>query len=661
MAVLVGSPVHRRTLVDNADLKLGGIYRMETVTVAGRTFVYAGGFDGGISSFALGSNGSVTSVENISDTPTLELSNIGGFASATVSGVTYLYVSGQTDNGISGFRVEADGKLTNVINIDDASIAGYELAGALTLNVAKVGSTSFLIVPGATDNGFSVFQVSAGGTLTNTANVDDAADSRYELAGAFEATSAVVGGRTFVFVAGSTDNGISVFELFSNGTVAFRSSVDDTSHPDLNLQYVTHLTTALVGGSTYLIAAGFGDAGLSVFRVEANGALSNVSNIEDTAALGLSGSDTVTTFVLDGETFISVSGAYESALSVFHLGVGGVLTNVSTLLDTAAFALLSGYSNAFAVVNGVPLLLGSGFADNGFSVFEIGGGNDSLVGGADADVLMGFGGHDRLQGGGAVDRLFGGSGNDTLDGGVAGDSMAGGANDDLYLVDDANDLVREAAGGGTDRAQATVSHTLAAQVENLVLAGGDAINGSGNVAANQITGNISNNILVGAGGNDKLLGGGGFDFLDGGTGNDDLQGGEGIDNMDGGAGIDRLLGGAGRDTIAGDLGNDVFVFTSLGERGDILTDFQNVFGDNDSFEIRAAGFGGGLVAGAAVTDAQFDTQASNAALTSSVRFIFRTSDQTLWFDSNGNVAGGLYLLADLQVDADVTRADILLV
>ena len=151
----------------------------------------------------------------------------------------------------------------------------------------------------------------------------------------------------------------------------------------------------------------------------------------------------------------------------------------------------------------------------------------------------------------------------------------------------------------------------------------------------------------------------GNDVLAGDSGNNILRGLGGVDTLSGGSGIDNLGGGAGIDRITGGLGNDGFVFQALSECGDVITDFRNLAGDNDAFRIAAAGFGGGLLVGA-LPAAQFQTRADNIAQDGNDRFIFRTTDQTLWFDANGNVAGGLLLVADLQIGAVVTAGDILI-
>ena len=91
------------------------------------------------------------------------------------------------------------------------------------------------------------------------------------------------------------------------------------------------------------------------------------------------------------------------------------------------------------------------------------------------------------------------------------DSLTGGAGNDTYVVDNAADLVTENLAEGTDLVQSSVTHTLAANVENLTLTGVAAINGTGNAGVNVITGNAAANVLDGAAGADSLLGGAGND------------------------------------------------------------------------------------------------------------------------------------------------------
>ncbi|KJZ33757.1 M10 family metallopeptidase C-terminal domain-containing protein [Pseudomonas fluorescens] len=118
-----------------------------------------------------------------------------------------------------------------------------------------------------------------------------------------------------------------------------------------------------------------------------------------------------------------------------------------------------------------------------------------------------------ISGTSQADTLVGSSGNDKLDGGLGADTMTGGDGNDVYVVDNASDRVVETntSTSQIDTVLASVSWTLGANLENLVLTGVSAINGTGNERHNFITGNAANNVLDGAAGDDSMSGGDGND------------------------------------------------------------------------------------------------------------------------------------------------------
>jgi Ca2+-binding RTX toxin-like protein len=143
-----------------------------------------------------------------------------------------------------------------------------------------------------------------------------------------------------------------------------------------------------------------------------------------------------------------------------------------------------------------------------------------------------------LTGNAGANRITGGAGNDVIDGGGGADDMAGGAGNDVYHVDEAGDVVAEAAGEGSDEVRTGLaSYSLAGtEIEKLTATSDAAHDFEGNAAANHLTGGAGNDLL--------RLQGGGEDGAHGGGGNDVLYFGAALsagDVADGGEGRDAIV------------------------------------------------------------------------------------------------------------------------
>lgn len=213
-----------------------------------------------------------------------------------------------------------------------------------------------------------------------------------------------------------------------------------------------------------------------------------------------------------------------------------------------------------------------------------------------------------------------------IDGGSGADTMIGNIGDNTYIVDNIGDIVKETSSGDNiygngDSVNSSVSFALGANIENLILIGTSAINGTGNSLSNSITGNSAANILNGGAGDDTMAGGAGNDTyyinlssdyitenanagtdsviasfttagqyynlsdnienitlsgalattlngnslansMTGNTAANSLNGNEGADTLAGGAGNDTLDGGSGNDRLSGDAGSDLIQLAS---------------------------------------------------------------------------------------------------
>jgi 6-phosphogluconolactonase (cycloisomerase 2 family) len=245
---------------------------MTTAVIAGTTYLFvAGTEDDGVSVFSVAADGTLTNAANVTDGFARQLDAAEDVTTAVIAGTTYLFVAGFFDQGVSVFSVAADGTLTNVDNVTDGG--ARELQGTQSVATAVVAGTTYLFAAGLADDGVSVFAVAADGTLTNVHNVTD--DATLELNGATGLTATVIGGTTYLFVAGLDDNGVSIFSVAADGTLTNVANVSDDATLELGAPFTT--ATAVVGGTTYLFAAGFNDDGVSVFSL----ADENVSALGD--------------------------------------------------------------------------------------------------------------------------------------------------------------------------------------------------------------------------------------------------------------------------------------------------------------------------------------------------------------------------------------------
>jgi Ca2+-binding RTX toxin-like protein len=195
------------------------------------------------------------------------------------------------------------------------------------------------------------------------------------------------------------------------------------------------------------------------------------------------------------------------------------------------------------------------------------------TGGSGTDTLSSI---ENLTGSAYNDKLTGDALANVLNGGTGADMLAGGLGNDSYYVDNAGDIVVEAAGGGTDTVYSTAAaYTLGAEVEYGRIVATGAANLTGNALANTLYAGAGDNVLNGAGGSDTVsyadakaavtvslavataqaTGGSGSDTL---AGIENLAGSNYNDKLTGDALANVLNGGTGADTMAGGDGSDMY-------------------------------------------------------------------------------------------------------
>ncbi|EJC69565.1 Ca2+-binding protein, RTX toxin, partial [Rhizobium leguminosarum bv. viciae WSM1455] len=488
------------------------------------------------------------------------------------------------------------------------SLAAYSIAALINVeNLSYTGSANF------TGTGNALANMITGGIGSDTLNGGAGADSL--IGGA--------GDDTYI-VDNASDN---VAENADEGSDTVRTTL------------ASYALGANVENLTYIGTAAFTGIGNSLANTITGGVGNDTLNGgagADTLIGGAGNDIYVVDTASDVITELAIAGTDEirTSLSIYTLG-----NNVENLLYTGS-ASFTGTGNALAntIIGGA-----------GNDLLDGGAGNDTLVGGAGNDIYvvdsasdivteLASAGTDEIRtslaaysiaalinvenltytgsanftgtGNALANTITGGAGHDTLNGGAGADTMIGGAGDDTYIVDNAADIVTEAADEWIDTVRATLaSYALGANVENLTYIGTAAFTGIGNDLDNVITGAAAIDTLSGGDGNDTLNGGAGGDTLIGGAGDDtyivDNAGdsvtenaaagtdtvrtalaaytlGANVENLTyigtaafvgtgnslantitGGVGNDTLNGAAGADTLIGGAGSDIYIVDDL--------------------------------------------------------------------------------------------------
>jgi Ca2+-binding RTX toxin-like protein len=405
---------------------------------------------------------------------------------------------------------------------------------------------------------------------------------------------------------------------------------------DIRIESTAAITVNVTGGGNGIVNFG------TIKNVLTDG-ITLVGDLNQLANYGIinAGDDAVSIF--GTQTILQNSGTIIGRWGVYIYSDSNIHTGTSTILNTGTIAgeergIAHGLDEDITIRNSGLVMSTSSqeaivsFGSNSqMTLFNTGQILGDVAMGDSSDTYDGRGGR-------VVGDIRGDAGNDTFIAGAAAERFFGGSESDTLIFNGAG----------------RVTMALNNAVASTGLAAGDFYAGIENV-----TGTVTGaDVLRGSTAGNDILGRGGADVLFGLGGSDALYGGAGSDTISGGAGIDYLYGGSSVDVLTGGAGFDGFYCRALASAGDRITDFGNTDVNDDTIFVLdtvVAGSGlnnGGLGAG------RFITRIDNLAQDANDRFIFRTTDRTLWYDANGNVPGGRTMLFDLQAGATINANDI---
>ena len=580
-------------VIDTLDTRFQGVQALATAQVGDRVFVIAGGGDNGITVMTLMPDGRLVTCGQLLGDIGLEIDNITALTARVVGGVIEVFIATE---GAGITRLQIDPATLSPIqtgNLSDATLTGTTggdmIIGGDGAELIQGGAGNDILADGGGSDtlfggaGVDVFVLGADGVTDRIEDYQFGTD-KIDLSPwgpihslASLTITATLTGATITYgdevLELVTPNGLPLVPgLFQLTDFIGLWHMLPTAPDPANLRYGTNQIDVLTGGSgddMFLVSVGAdtinGGAGIDTIVLTSATAAIRV-NLE---------AQNQNTNIAIGQTYISIEGIIGSYFSDTLTGnsdgnriegldgndrLSGVAGNDTLLGGNGNDTLLGGtgadvldggvgrdrisYREAItgltANLTNTAVNTGEAAGDSylGIEDMEGTGYNDTLVGDAQANNILGLEGNDRLDGGAGVDSLYGGDGNDTLIGGDGADRLDAGNGTDFASY---------------DTAMAAVRVDLVLPLLNLGDAVGDSYVGiegfilSGH--ADTFSGSLVADVAYGGAGNDTLTGLSGADVLGGGSGNDTIYGGDGDDTLIGGAGGDRLEGGLGSDLV----------------------------------------------------------------------------------------------------------------
>lgn len=562
----------------------------------GLTLYSATGPDGGLAAYRIGTDGSVSALNQLpfgagsalpTDTRLMHLDLGDG-----TDGLTALGRQGPT---ISAVRLAADGTL-GPAQVDLTPDLG--LAETPGLGVQLGAHVALAQADGAILRSFGR---DGAGLLVQQDAVDVMAQTGLNRGGGITAvTAATVGANDYLLVGVAGADVVMSYGLGADGRLQLADQIGLTS--GLGIADPTAIETVAMDGISYAVIASAGSSSLTVARIGADGGLTPVDQVLDSLATRFGSVTSLRVAEADGHVYVLAGGA-DDGLSLLTLTPGGRLAHLGSVEDTASRALASVQAVDLAASGGVLNLFAASATEPGIahltlSSAELGTvargapGAVTVSGGSGADILISGDGANSLRGNAGAD-LFVFRPEAAPAGGLLGtvlDYLPGVDRLDLSALPLFHGVaqlsvsqqswgarlsygdwwvdVRSSSGGAltaadfADRDVADLDRVYLGNAagESVVLSDASVNGQPGDGAA---SGTAGSDVLTGTDGGDSIAGLDGDDMLRGGAGTDMLDGGPGNDTLEGGAGADWLIGGEGLSDVASYYGSPQGVVVNL--------------------------------------------------------------------------------------------------
>lgn len=333
----------------------------------------------GLVSYDLGATGQIGSQQETQ--PLTGGGDIDALVQFSTGGHSYVTIA-HTDTGqIATYRVGADGAM---------SLTGARTGRAVELETLAVDGATYVIAADTTTNSIVSYGV-LDGTGTLTAPVVSGAAQGLGITAPTAIETVQAYGASWVLVAGSESNSISVMQLGAGGSLTPTDHVLDTLGTRFaKVQDLKLVMAEGADGEQVFVIAGGGDDGLSLFTLTPHGRLVYLDSFADTAQSGLQNVQAIEAHISGSTLHIYVTSQEDAGITRMSAALGvlgqvkqgnGALmgTPANDMLMGGGTATLSGEAGDDILIAGTGVTTMTGGAGQDIFVMQVGGGATTIT------------------------------------------------------------------------------------------------------------------------------------------------------------------------------------------------------------------------------------------------------------------------------------------
>ena len=299
------------------------------------------------------------------DGATLELDGAAGITSFKIGTSTYVAVASAVDDGVQILDVTTPSNISAVSQITDDTT--LELDDAFGITSFKIGTSTYVAVASSIDDGVQILDVTTPSNISAVSQITD--DAALKLDSARGITSFKIGTLTYVAVASSAENAVQILDVTTPGTITPVSQI--TNNATLELEGARGITSFKIGTSTYVAVASSDDDGVQILDVTTPSNISAVSQITDDTTLELDGAYGITSFKIGTSTYVSVSAFHDDGVQILDVTTPSNISAVSQITDDTTLELDGAYGITSFKIGTSTYVSVSSLLDSGIQILDV--------------------------------------------------------------------------------------------------------------------------------------------------------------------------------------------------------------------------------------------------------------------------------------------------